>query len=329
MMLRRLVHKKLLLCRTNGRHTPEIALRAYSISKDDSSKDADKFEDWIPPDRPLAGDQGQSHLYAPQQEEDSDKMIQHIEEELERLEKEEAAPSEDTFTETSVDWLKTRRKVLGSEEQGESGVGLMSPKEAASRKQDMSDIPIKEHMLLSKDEIATCLETLGGTDISVILDNPKKRRMGGAIGLIIVTAYSNTQIRMLADTLVRQLRRRKLHEVGVVGAQLGPEGADDPDENWYVVDCRNYVVHIQGERIRKAIDLEGLWSGRDGLFNVNQLDEDEVDDWVAANPVPDDYGFPVFDWDSKLKKLEKSRYTARHRPVISKKKGKKARKRKG
>jgi Ribosomal silencing factor during starvation len=116
-----------------------------------------------------------------------------------------------------------------------------------------------------------------------------------------------------------------LQQVGVLGAELGADGnMDDPNENWFVVDCRNYVVHIQDAKTRKAVNLEGLWSGKDGLHKVSMYDDDAVEDYVAANPVPHDYtggGTSYFagDWEDTIKQLERNRWTATPRqPVVPK-----------
>jgi ribosomal silencing factor RsfS len=293
-------------------------------SDKEKPKEKPEFSEWIPPDRPLTGDQGQSHLFPNIQdqnreegEDDEEWELRRIEEELRLIEEQESAKEAKGGTsidaDPHVDWLKTRRSVLGQD-----GIDMMTPSEAVARKQEMSDIPVKEHTLLSKNEIATCLDALGGRDIKVVLDNPKQRRMGGPNGMVFVTVSSNSQMKSLADALIRQMRRRKLQEVGVLGAELGPEGNDDASETWMVVDCMNYIVHFQDEKTRKALDLEGLWSGKDKLHKLNTMDEDACDAYVAENPVPDDYGVIASDWDETLKRLQKNKWTAPHRRVIAK-----------
>lgn len=288
--------------------------------------------EWVPPGRPLTGDKGQSHLYTHVEEAEE---LRRIEKELQLLDQdtspttvvavEEAAPVEEA---PSVDWLKTRRAMLAGQP---IGLKMMKPQEAASAKHAMvDDIPVKEHMLLSRKEIAICLEAMGGQDIQVVLDAPGvKSRMGGPKGIILVTGTNHTQLRTLADTLVRQLRRRKLQDVGVLGAEVGADGnLDDPNENWFVVDCRNYIVHIQDAKTRKAVNLEGLWSGKDGLHRVDMSNDEAVENYVASHPVPHDYtggGSAYFagDWDDTLKQLEKNRWTTpRGRPVVPKRKRK-------
>jgi ribosomal silencing factor RsfS len=293
-------------------------------SDKEKPKEKPEFSEWIPPDRPLTGDQGQSHLFPNIQdqnreegEDDEEWELRRIEEELRLIEEQESAKEANVGAsidaDPHVDWLKTRRSVLGQD-----GIEMMTPSEAVSRKQEMSDIPVKEHTLLSKNEIATCLDALGGRDIKVVLDNPKQRRMGGPNGMVFVTVSSNSQMKSLANALIRQMRRRKLQEVGVLGAELGSEGNDDASETWMVVDCMNYIVHFQDEKTRKALDLEGLWSGKDKLHKLNTLDEDACDAYVAENPVPDDYGAISSDWDETLKRLQKNRWTAPHRRVVAK-----------
>lgn len=282
--------------------------------------------EWIPPGQPLAGDKGQSHLYAHVEEADE---LRRIEKELEALEHETQIVEAALVEAPSVDWLKTRRAMLANQP---IALKMMTPQEATSAKHAMvDDIAVKKHMLLSRKEIAMCLEAMGGYDIVVILDDPVKSRMGGTKGIILVTGNNHTQLRTLADTLVRQLRRRNLQDVGVPGAEMGPDGnQNDPNENWFVVDCRNYVVHIQDANTRTAVNLEGLWLGKDGLHKLDLNDDEAVENYVASHPVPHDYnggGAPYFagDWDDTLKQLEKSRWTApstSRQPVVPKRKRK-------
>ena len=176
-------------------------------------------------------------------------------------------------------------------------------------------------------EVVQCLQAAGGQDIVVILDHPTERRMGGATGLVVVTGRTVAQLRVMAQALVQQLRWRQLDECNVVGAQFGPEGADG-DSTWLVVDCRNYVVHLQDAHTRAAIDLEGLWgssststkqTNRDDLFSLNALDENAVDEYVANNPVPADYNAATTSslfTDTPWMQLQNNRWTSPHRPVV-------------
>jgi ribosomal silencing factor RsfS len=155
---------------------------------------------------------------------------------------------------------------------------------------------------------------MGGKDVVCVLDNLEAPKMGGAKGIIIVTVDNHPHMRTMAEMLVRQLRNRKLEEVGVVGAKLGIEGnINDPHENWMVVDCDSYVVHFQTGKVRRALDLEGLWSGRDGMHKVDFDNDDEVEEYVASHPVPDDYWVhsAVYDWEDTMKSLEKTSYSIR------------------
>jgi ribosomal silencing factor RsfS len=196
------------------------------------------------------------------------------------------------------------------------------------RDQDEAEwLEVKVHALLSRDEIAYCLRMLGLTGVVAIMDSKDKPRMGGGTaGMIIATALTLHQLRSAADGLVRQLRRRRLHEVGVVGAELGPEGSSsslrDAHESWYVVDCQNYVVHLMDEPTRKALRLEDLWSGKDGLHRLDLLDENAVDEYVSQNPVPDEYSRRVMSYeggnaDEVLRQLEKIRWSVPHTPVTT------------
>lgn len=98
--------------------------------------------------------------------------------------------------------------------------------------------------------------------------------------ILLVTGRNFSHIRVLADSIVRNLKARKLHERGVVGAMQGAEGGQDifsnkrsrnrasrnginasgkVDDDWMVVDCDNIHVHILEETTRKCLNIEGLW----------------------------------------------------------------------
>lgn len=331
---------------------PRFACRCFS-----TDKKPDRTE-WVPPDRPLIGDQLPLHRHNfDREDKDEEEELRRLQEEIDRLEQVEtregrSLTSNETRSATAldeeeelrllqeeidkiddeeknskeipltgvnspVDWLQTRRGRMGDQ----SGLAASIP--GAARHEDLFDVEVKHHTLFRKDEIATILDSLGGTDIKVIYDNPHDRRMGGAMGMILVTASRPSQIRILADTLVRQMRRRKLEEVDVLAAQQGPEG--DEASQWMVVDCRNFVVHIFEEKIRQALNLDDVWSGKDPLHSVDFHDEDAVDAYVEAHPVPGMYGVTQFEWDGRFRELQKNRWTAPHKPVVKKPRTKKRR----
>mmetsp|Transcript_8442 Transcript_8442/g.18184 ORF Transcript_8442/g.18184 Transcript_8442/m.18184 type:complete len:568 (-) Transcript_8442:949-2652(-) len=211
------------------------------------------------------------------------------------------------------DWLAARRSRLGQDTDNTAAkpVGMLTPTDADAARELDSEIPVIEHTLLTADEIKVSLSALGAEDIVVI--HPEAGHNGtnglGVDGLVLVTGRSVTHLRVMAESIVRNLRARGLQRLGVVGAQLGAEGGEDIgttrrnqrrsggiansrlDDGWMLVDCGNYVVHLQDETTRRDIDLEGLWAGEEGrkLRSIDISNEDEVDDYVANNPVPDEY----------------------------------------
>ena len=226
-----------------------------------------------------------------------------------RKEEEENADTDKVLSDTGPDWLAARRSRLG---QGDAKpVGMLSPADADAARQLDSEISVVEYTLLSSAELSTSLSALGAEDIVVIHPGD---RYGGSVsleadGLIVATGRSASHLRVLAESVVRNLRARGLQRRGVIGAMLGPEGGEDigtsrrnrrksgglagksVDDGWMIVDCGNYVVHLQDEATRRDIKLESLWQGEEGrkLRSVNMADDDSVDDYVAANPVPDKY----------------------------------------
>lgn len=228
----------------------------------DDETDDGEFAEWIPPDRELAGDKGQSHLYK---------------------KKNDAAP----------DWLATRRQALDKPDKNRRYAG--------------AELEVKPGVLLSGTEIETCLTSMGGVDCKIV----ETRSHTNVEGMIIVTGTSEQHLALLTDTLVRQLKVRKLADYGVQGARLGAEAGSD----WNVIDCRNYVVHVLLQETRQQLNLEALWTGDDDMFKMGYNDEDAVDDYVAANPVPDAFGV-VEDHDvpSAVSKLQ--RWNLGHKAVV-------------
>ena len=297
-----------------------------------SSKPPDDYEgdellaDWIPPDRPLVGDKGSSHLYKQKEEDihgelDEEKELRQLELELQKLE-EERRKQPVSNVEEPIDWLQTRRS------KQMEGVEMMTPDLGTSKKWQDSDVRVIQYTLLTKDEITSCLTAMGGKDITYLPNGPD-RRMGAATGMLVVTGSTPAQILLLADTLVRQLKRRDLAEVGVVGARLGAEGSDDKFDTWRVVDCSNYIVHIFDANTRKYLNLEALWSGRDESLRVNINDEDAMDAYVAANPVPEGYNPNSQDWSTSISQMERNRWIVPHRPVVERPKGRGRKRRHG
>jgi ribosomal silencing factor RsfS len=207
------------------------------------------------------------------------------------------------------DWLSTRRAKL-SQPATAAAMGMMTPSDARKRRRE-PDIPVIKHTLLSSDEIITSLINGGARDVKLIEPDEELKSYLGWDGMIIATATSYAHIRVLTDAIVHSLRKRRLAERGVIGAKYGSEGGEDPtmsararrkrnlgsgkktDDGWMTVDCRNYVVHVQDEVTRRSLDLEGLWSpgSEEGkmLRMLDPKDEDAVDDFVAANPIPEEY----------------------------------------
>ena len=213
---------------------------------------------------------------------------------------------------------------------------MVHPDQASHRVQEDTDLPVLKHTLLTRDEIRRLLQRLGGTDVCIVLDNPVVGRFGhGTMGQILVTGPTASQLLKMADALVRNLRRRDLQECDVVGAQLGVEGNETSDNNdWLVVDCRNYVVHLQTPGMRSAVNLQALWTGDDPLYKLDSYDEDAVDEYVAKHPTPLEYDTDasstlsfVQSFDSRLRALQKNRRKEAPRVVLPKKRKQKSRRR--
>ena len=227
-----------------------------------------------------------------------------------KLEKESklsfAAPASSSNSgelDNTIDWLQTRRSRLEGDQKMPSQ--MLTPAEAESFRHQNSHIPTILHTLFTPTDLSNSLLAQGGTDVQTIDTSDYDNLYGVSLGcdyLMIVTGRNSSHIRVLAESLVRNLKDRKLHERGVVGAMQGAEGGVDifsnkpsrnranrngqtlsakVDDDWMVVDCGNIHVHILESTTRKCLNIEGLWDLNDPnsegskLRRVNFEDEDE------------------------------------------------------
>jgi ribosomal silencing factor RsfS len=250
---------------------------------------------------------------------DDDENLPEGEDDEEEENDEEPLPSLPVAPQPNVDWQQTRRERLGKD----ARTAGLSP----SFDKPYSDLPVERHTLFTADEIMGYLSSLGGANPNLVLDKVWNdfgdTRLGGALkGLIFVTGHSPAHVRMLSTSLVEQLKRRKLQEVGVMGAKYGAEGSKDGDETWFCIDCHNYAVNIQTEETRRVLDLEGWWSVGNPLagygLDTGGDDDDAMDEFVARNPAPREYGrTSMVDYDASVHELESRRWTAPHKVVVT------------
>jgi ribosomal silencing factor RsfS len=240
----------------------------------DNDKDDDKATknddsvtaEWIPPSRPLHGDQDHSYLIRSQQELDraeealfkvdendtEEETLRRLEEALsleERLEQEGGKEllANETSQQEPVDWLQTRRQALGAKDKAEP------------------EVPVIHHQRLTESEITRLLESFGGNDITILADDKEYPRMGGATAMIICTASNVFYVNSITKNLVGHLKERQLQDLGVLGAQMGKSFSQPTSRNnWNVVDCQNYIVHVFDQTTREVLNLEQLWSGKVG-----------------------------------------------------------------
>ncbi|EJK73394.1 hypothetical protein THAOC_04986 [Thalassiosira oceanica] len=219
----------------------------------------------------------------------------------------------------TIDWLQARRKRLGESDENSRPTHLFSPDEAESFRHRNSHIPVQLHTLFTPSELSVSLTALGATDVKII-DVRGYDKYGSSLGcdyMLLATGRNVSHLRVLAESVVRNLRSRRLNERGVPGAS-GPEGgrvtnkrslkrnkiagvssSGKFDDEWFVVDCENVHVHILDKTARSCLRLESLWDLSDPNSEGSKLrrldlnNEDAVDEFVAANPVPDEYAASV------------------------------------
>jgi len=157
-----------------------------------------------------------------------------------------------------------------------------------------SILEVRPNTLLHHTEIMSVLTSMGGQDVILINNTLVKERLM-VDGMILCTSpYSQQHLRSLSQTIVNHMKQRKLYENDIQGAITGAEEADD----WYSIDCGNYIVHIMDPITRASLNLELLWEynvdqtaerKRDELRTIDMNNEDEIEDYIGKNPIPEEY----------------------------------------
>ncbi|KAL7453949.1 hypothetical protein ACHAWC_005582, partial [Mediolabrus comicus] len=233
---------------------------------------------------------------------------------------EEKQPDNSSNFDDTIDWLEARRSRLNQSEESKGRSQLMTPNEADAFRHKKSQIDVIPYTLFTSAELSSSLSAQGATDIRIIDVADYEDLYGVGMGcshLMVATGRNSSHLRVLADSIVRNLKARKLNERGVVGALSGVEGGTDIfsnkksraraskngitntsariDDDWCVVDCGNIHLHILEQNTRDCLDIESLWdlsnpnSEGSKLRRVDCENEDEVDTYVAENPVPEEY----------------------------------------
>ena len=68
---------------------------------------------------------------------------------------------------------------------------------------------------------------------------------------VICSGSSNRQVAAIAQTIKKELKRKKINPISIDGIQEG---------QWVLMDFGHVVIHIFYDPVRNFYDLEGLWS---------------------------------------------------------------------
>jgi ribosomal silencing factor RsfS len=264
--------------------------------------------------------------------------------------------ADDTLDNT-IDWLHARRSRLGdtnnnnnnnrnsspdkdnnNNSSNKTPTQLLTPGQAEVFQHQNSHIPIHMYTLFTTSELSMSLLAQGGTDIHIINTFSNHQQHDNSTGsggvgigcdyILLCTGRNPSHIRVMADSIVRNLKLRKLHERNVLGALHGIEGGQDifsnkrsrnrarklggggpgssgkMDDDWIVIDCDNIHVHILDDVTRKCLNIESLWdlsnpnSEGSKLRRINLSDDDAMDEYVTQNPIPDEYAIKLFNYSS-------------------------------
>lgn len=155
---------------------------------------------------------------------------------------------------------------------------------------DKHKIPILKGVNLTMDEVTNFLESNGAENVQVIkLSEP----LDSLTHFIIASASSPRLIRKLLAAVVDVIKQRELLHYIAAG---GIEG--DRTDDWQLIDCYSFLVHVMLPDTRKHLDLESHWtqSTRPCLpYTDNEKDYDEaMNRLLDAYPLPLEYQKRVF-----------------------------------
>lgn len=146
-------------------------------------------------------------------------------------------------------------------------------------------IPIVEEELLTTEEVQRALVSQGGDNVVVLNLNGD---LGNIKQFVIGSGRSTRHLHKMSTSIVQSLKKRNLKRV------QGSSGAEgEKDDDWQVVDCHTFLVHLMLPDTRKHLDLEGHWSKKERpvvVYNKNPIAyEQNFAKVLDKYPCPQDY----------------------------------------
>lgn len=146
-------------------------------------------------------------------------------------------------------------------------------------------IPVIEGILLTPDEVKLYLEAQGAEDV-VLLELPTP--LVNITSFVIATGRSLKHLRKLSEAIVIAFKERQ-----VKGKKAGMAVEGGRDDDWQLVDCHEFLVHLMLRDTRKALDIESHWSGKERPQLPVKRSEAEYEaafsKLLEEHPLPDNY----------------------------------------
>mmetsp|Transcript_5444 Transcript_5444/g.5599 ORF Transcript_5444/g.5599 Transcript_5444/m.5599 type:complete len:254 (-) Transcript_5444:2-763(-) len=159
------------------------------------------------------------------------------------------------------------------------------PRHVQTNKENEVTIPVIPRVLLTPEEICYSVQKQGGEDVQTIELNGK---LDNIQHFIFVSGRSSRHLLMMARSLVRTLKDRKLKEAPGISGEEG-----EVNDDWLLVDCFNSVVHYMLPEKRKMLNLEDHWLAKTRpSFNLSlneKLNDAAMDDLLVQYPLPDNF----------------------------------------
>lgn len=146
-------------------------------------------------------------------------------------------------------------------------------------------IPTIEGKLLTLEEVEKVLVSQGGENVRIV--DMQGESLGNISNFVIASGRSARHLNKMSTTIVQALKNRKLFK------EKGGAAEGDKDDDWQLVDCQKFLVHLMLPETRAHVDLESHWSQKHRPYVTYNEDpvayEQEFSKLLVMHPCPEGY----------------------------------------
>lgn len=158
------------------------------------------------------------------------------------------------------------------------------PRQTDESMQGLYTIPVEKGVPLPAEEVKKALESQGADDVIIL---PLIEKQLNIEKFVIASGKSARHLRKMANSLTVAMKARELTSVKRTTVIEG-----DQDDDWQLVDCQSFLVHLLLPDTRKRIDLESHWSMHERpviAYNKNENEyEKQFSKLLDEYPLPEE-----------------------------------------